>query len=102
MNQIIKQKAAVVTAYILSIIFSKQFGYQINGAYRLEWHELRSLSGQPNLTENYIEEIDDALRNYNLTLSSNLDFLVVDKLNRSKDLRKLHSGLLRLKYINNI
>ena len=85
-------RTAKITSRILTRVFYSQFGYCMHCAYRLEWHDLRLLSCQQQLTQEYLDEINEELRTWNLKLTTHLDFLVVDKIDPTKGLRRFPSG----------
>ena len=90
-------RTAKITSRILTRVFYSQFGYCTHCAYRLEWIDLRLLSCQQQLTQEYLDEVNKELRTWNLKLTSYLDFLVVDKIDSIKGLRRYPSGHQRFK-----
>ena len=81
-----------ITSRILTRVFYSQFGYCMHCAYRLEWHDLRLLACQQQLTQDYLDEVNNELRAWNLELIYYLDFLVVDKIDPTKGIRQFPSG----------
>lgn len=55
-------------AEILNQIFRDQFNYRHDCAYRLEWSDLRGISGKLKVSNDFFAEIDKALSTLNLTL----------------------------------
>lgn len=88
------QRSPEALAIILRRIYYGYFKFALATGYRIEWHELRSLSGLSSISLEYVVEVNKILNTRNLSLTAYVDFLVVDKLDRLQDLRILTPRVL--------
>lgn len=70
-------RTAAETANILSLLYAESFSGKEIEMFRIEWPELRSLSGIPKLTDDYLADINRTLAVEEYALIPFDDFLVV-------------------------
>lgn len=92
------QRTAESVANVLTEIYTEKFDNDSFEQYRLEWSDLRMLSGGRKITNEFIADINDELTENNQVLVAFDNFLALLNEQDCSNLRKL-SGRILEKYL---